>query len=84
MTNKDLKQLLGAADYTVQPTDANVEVTRAKRQSFSYPPNLSTYVFPTEFDASTKWPKCSSIINQVQDQGLCASCWAGLNCFVGL
>ncbi|KAL3112161.1 hypothetical protein niasHT_012130 [Heterodera trifolii] len=29
-----------------------------------------------EFDVRTKWPSCADIVNKVQDQTTCASCWA--------
>jgi cathepsin B len=31
---------------------------------------------PENFTASDKWPQCSSLINEVQDQSFCGSCWA--------
>uniref|UniRef100_A0A914KUG3 Peptidase C1A papain C-terminal domain-containing protein n=1 Tax=Meloidogyne incognita TaxID=6306 RepID=A0A914KUG3_MELIC len=32
--------------------------------------------YKIEFDARTKWPGCKSIIDYVQHQGYCGSCWA--------
>ena len=31
---------------------------------------------PTNFDASTNWPECASVILNVRDQAACGSCWA--------
>ncbi|CAK5079719.1 unnamed protein product [Meloidogyne enterolobii] len=32
--------------------------------------------YETEFDVRDKWPKCSSFINHVENQGICGSSWA--------
>uniref|UniRef100_A0A1I8BD56 Pept_C1 domain-containing protein n=1 Tax=Meloidogyne hapla TaxID=6305 RepID=A0A1I8BD56_MELHA len=32
--------------------------------------------YKIDFDARTKWPSCAPIINHIQDQGQCGSCWA--------
>jgi len=31
---------------------------------------------PDSFDARTAWPKCSSVIGHISDQGSCGGCWA--------
>lgn len=31
---------------------------------------------PSEFDARTHWPQCSSVIGHIRDQSKCGSCWA--------
>uniref|UniRef100_A0A914KS81 Peptidase C1A papain C-terminal domain-containing protein n=1 Tax=Meloidogyne incognita TaxID=6306 RepID=A0A914KS81_MELIC len=38
--------------------------------------DINKITYNIEFDARTKWPGCKSIIDYVQHQGYCGSCWA--------
>jgi hypothetical protein len=62
---------LGEAD------DLDLQPTRTKRQTYIPPVDLSTITFPDSFDPTQQWPECASIFNEIQNQGECASCWAG-------
>ena len=40
------------------------------------PPSTGTNELPTNFDATTAFPHCAKVIDDIRDQSACGCCWA--------
>lgn len=45
-------------------------------KAYSPPLDYNISSIPKEFDSRKAWPECTDLINSIQDQSLCGSCWA--------
>ncbi|CAD5228257.1 unnamed protein product [Bursaphelenchus xylophilus] len=68
-----IRQLMGVREDVPQVLARDI----AKNpRAFSPPTDYNITTIPKEFDSRKAWPECADLINSVQDQSLCGSCWA--------
>lgn len=71
MTEQDFKDKLGARPLSelegFKFEDYEKKVTAEQ---------LAATTLPAEFDARTQWPLCADVINHIDNQANCGSCWA--------
>ncbi|KAI3413231.1 Papain cysteine protease [Globodera pallida] len=63
--------IISATQPTTPAAQTSTRPTISKRRR-----KRATCTSTISFDARTQWPNCAAIINKLQDQSNCGSCWA--------